>query len=148
MTAEAAKGVVVRGLMYCGVKRTVQMAVGGAGASVVRGNATGGRQAVGQVRLRNQAVGVLGHEMDRPAGGTVTTGVCFWYGKAGHWKNECPSSGDIDTRECFTCRLRGDISRVCPQRVGAAALETVGGKDESRMEHGPDERRMGPNERD
>ena len=34
MTAEAAKGAVVRGLLYCGMKRTVHMAVGGGGASL------------------------------------------------------------------------------------------------------------------
>lgn len=31
MTAEAAKGVVIRGLVYCGMRRTVYMAVGGRG---------------------------------------------------------------------------------------------------------------------
>ena len=34
MMAEAARGAVVRGLMYCGMKRTVHMAVGDGGASV------------------------------------------------------------------------------------------------------------------
>lgn len=36
MTAEAANGAVVRGLVYCGVSTTVHMAVGGGGASVIR----------------------------------------------------------------------------------------------------------------
>ena len=36
MTAEAAKGTVVRGLVYCGTSRTVHMAVTGGGASVPR----------------------------------------------------------------------------------------------------------------
>ena len=36
MTAEAAGGAVVRGLVYCGMKRTVYMAVGGGGESVPR----------------------------------------------------------------------------------------------------------------
>ena len=36
MTAEAAKGAVTRGLVYCGTKRTVHMAVSGSGASVAR----------------------------------------------------------------------------------------------------------------
>ena len=36
MTAEAAKGVVMRGLVYCGTRRTVHMAVGGGGAAVAR----------------------------------------------------------------------------------------------------------------
>ena len=34
MTAEAARGAVMRGLVYCGTKRTVHMVVGGGGASV------------------------------------------------------------------------------------------------------------------
>ena len=34
--AKAAKGTVVRGLMYCGTSRTVHMAVTGGGASVPR----------------------------------------------------------------------------------------------------------------
>lgn len=34
MTAEAANGVVVRWLLYCGMKWTVHIAVGGVGASV------------------------------------------------------------------------------------------------------------------
>ena len=36
MKPEAAKGAVVRGLVYCGMKRTVHMAVGGGGASIPR----------------------------------------------------------------------------------------------------------------
>ena len=36
MTAEAAKGAVVRGLIYCRMNRTVHIAVGGGGASVPR----------------------------------------------------------------------------------------------------------------
>ena len=36
MTAEAARGAVARGLVYCGMKRTVHMAVGGGGASILR----------------------------------------------------------------------------------------------------------------
>ena len=36
MTAEAAKGAVVRGLVYCGMKRTVHMVVGGGGARIPR----------------------------------------------------------------------------------------------------------------
>ena len=42
MTAEAAKGAVVRGLVYCGMKRTVHMAVGGGGASTLRVGPRGG----------------------------------------------------------------------------------------------------------
>ena len=37
MTAEAARGTVVRGLVYCGTRRTVHMVVGGGGASMARG---------------------------------------------------------------------------------------------------------------
>lgn len=36
MTAESAKGAVVRGLVYAGMKRTVHMTVGGGGASLTR----------------------------------------------------------------------------------------------------------------
>ena len=36
MTAEAARGAVMRGLVYCGTKRTVHIAVGGGSATVAR----------------------------------------------------------------------------------------------------------------
>ena len=36
MTAEAARGVIMTGLVYCGMRRTVHMAVEGGGATMVR----------------------------------------------------------------------------------------------------------------
>ena len=96
MTAEAAKGAVVRGLKYCGIKRTVHMAVGGGGASIPRlgpqvGTAeiqgTGGRPigpgVNGRPPVRAPPPRTVGMALPRPL-----VGACFRYRKAGHWKNE------------------------------------------------------------
>ena len=111
MTAEAAKRAVVRGLIYCGMKRTVHMAVGGGGASVpklgprmgmaeIRG--TGGRPIGPGMDERLPAVGppprTVGMALRRPL-----VGACLRCRKTGHWKNECPDGGGVDTRGCFTC---------------------------------------------
>ena len=48
---------------------------------------------------------------------------------------------------CFTCGWRGHISKDPPRRVRLAMQATEGNKDKDRIEQGPEERRMGPNER-
>ena len=119
MTAEAAKGAVVTGLVYCGSRRTVHMAVGGGGASVARANpvnaaplgAIAGVPRAGQLGRGGRVTGSgLGRTM---AGG------CFRCGLVGHWKNECPRVGGVDNRSCFTCGARGHVSRDCARRVAA-----------------------------
>ena len=125
MTAEAARGAVVRGLVYCGMKRTVHMAVGGGGASVLRlgpqvGTVeiqrTGGRpigpEMNGRLSVRGPPPRTVGTALRRPL-----VGACFRYGKAGHWKNECPYGGGADVLVCFTCGWKGHISSDCPRRV-------------------------------
>ena len=155
MTAEAAKGAVVPGLVYCGMKRTVHMAVGGGGARVPR---LGPR--VGATEIQ----GTVGHYMDPGVGGKLPTmgpppqamgmalrrplvGACFNCWKTGHWKNECPDGGGVDARGCFTCGWAGYISKDGPRRVRMARLTTGGNKDKDRIGPGPEERKMGPNER-
>ena len=49
-------------------------------------------------------------------------------------------------RGCFTCGWKGHISKDCPRRVRMAMPTIWDGKDKGRMEQGPEERRMGPNE--
>ena len=155
MTAEAAKGAVVRGLVYCGMKRTDHMAVGGGGASIPRlgprvGTAeiqgTGGRPMGHGVDGRLPAMGpppyMVGMALRRPL-----VGACFKCRKTGHWKNECPDGGGVDARGCFTCGWKGHISRDCPRRVRMAMPAVGGSKDKDRMQQGPEERRMGPNEK-
>ena len=155
MTAEAAKGAVVRGLVYCEMKRTVHMAVGGGGASIPRlgprvGTAeihvTGGRPIGpgmdGRLPARGPPPKTVGMALRRPL-----VGACFKCRKTGHWKNECPDGGGVVARGCFTCGWKGHISRDCPRRVRLALPVIGGGKDKDRMEQGPEERRMGPNER-
>lgn len=51
----------------------------------------------------------------------------------------------MDNRSCFTCGRRGHVSRDCAKRVTAAEAPTDVGKGKDRVEHGPAERRMGPN---
>ena len=106
MTAEAAKGAVVRGLIYCGMKRTVHMAVGGGGASVpmlgprvgtAETQGTGGHPIGPGMDERLPAVGLpprtMGMALRRPL-----AGVCFRCRKTGHWKNECPDGSGVDAR--------------------------------------------------
>ena len=155
MTAEAAKGAVVRGLVYCGMKRTVHMAVGGGGASIPRlgprvstaeTQGAGGRPIGpgmdGRLPARGPPSRTVGMALRRPL-----VGACFTCRKTGHWKNECPDGDGVDTRGCFTCGSKGHISRDCPRRVRMAMPVIGGSKDKHRVEQGPEERRMGPNER-
>ena len=155
MTAEAAKGAVVRGLIYCRMKRTVHMAVGGGGVSILwlgpRVGAaeiqrTGGRHIGPGMDAKPPAMGppplTIKMALRRPLVGT-----CFRCRKTGHWKNECPDGGGVDVRGCFTCGWKGHISRDCLRRVRMAMPAIGGGKDKDRIEQGPEERRMGPSEK-
>ena len=155
MTAEAAKGAVVRGLVYCGMKSTVHMAVGVGEASIPRlgpqvGAAeiqgTGGRPIGpgmnGRLPARGPPPRTVGMALRRPL-----VGACFRGWKTGHWKNECLDGGGADARGCFTCGWKGHISRDCPRWVQMAMSIIGGSKDKDRMEQGPEERRMGPNEK-
>ena len=147
MTAEAAKGAVVRGLVYCGTRRTVHMAVGGGGASVARARPVdaaplGAIAGVPRTRQLSQVGRTAGSGLRR-----TMAGGCFRCGLAGHWKNECPRAGGVDNRSCFTCGRRGHVSRDCARRVAATDAPLGVGKGKDRAEHGPAERRMGPNEK-
>ena len=91
MTAEAARGAVVRGLVYCGMTRTVQRAVGGGRASVLR---------VGPWKDATERIGRRGPRMAHktPCGpwkvgrrGMPPAGACVRCKETGHWKNECPN---------------------------------------------------------
>ena len=146
MTAEVARGAVMRGLVYCGVKRTVHMAVGGGGASVARSRPVdmAPPRAPARVPRTGQLV-----QVGRAAGvglGRTMAGGCFRCGLVGHWKNECPRMGRVDNRSCFTCGRRGHVSRDCERRVAAVGSSVGMGKGKNRVEHGPEERRLGPNE--
>ena len=147
MTAEAARGVVMRGLVYCGRRRTVHMAVGGGGASVTRMGQVDGtppRTPTGVPRARQP--GQVGKVMGAGPG-RMKAGGCFRCGLVGHWKNECPKMGGVDNRSCFTCGRRGHVSRDCTRRVMANDSPDGVGKGNARAEHGPAERRMGPNDK-
>ena len=50
-------------------------------------------------------------------------------------------------RGCFTCGWKGHISRDCPPRVRIAKPAIGGNKNKDRIDQGPEERRMGPNEK-
>ena len=147
MTAEAAKGAVVRGLVYCGTRRTVHMAVGGGGASVARTKPVdtaplGAPPREPRARQLGQVERVIGSGLGR-----TLAGGCFRCGLVGHWKNECPRGGGVDNRSCFTCGKRGHVSRDCARRVATTDAPLGVGKGKDRAEHGPAERRMGPNEK-
>ena len=147
MTAEAAQGAVMRGLVYCGTRRTVHMAVGGGGASVTRVgqvDRTPPRAPTG-VPLARQ-LGQVGKVMGAGLRRTMAGG-CFWCGLVGHWKNECPKVGGVDNRSYFTCGRRGHVSRDCARRVAANDSPDGVGKGKDRAEHGPAEQHMGPNEK-
>ena len=147
MTAEDAKGAVMRGLMHCGTRQTVHMAVGGGGAAAARARSvdTGPLRAPAWVTR----VGQLGQVGRVAAAGPRRTmaGGCFRCGLMGHWKNECPRMSRVDNRSCFTCRRRGHVSRDCARRVAPTGNQIGVGKGKDRAEHGPAEQRMGPNER-
>ena len=102
MMAEAAKGAVIRGLVYCGMRRMVHMAVGGGSVSVAR---LVHETASGQVGPKTSA----GLPVGRPPGAVGMTvrqpqvGACFRCRKPGHWKNECPDGGGVGAQGCFTC---------------------------------------------
>ena len=96
MTGEAAKGVVVRELVYCGMKRTVHMAVGGGGGSIPRLGPrvdaaeiqeTGGRHIGPEMDGKPPAMGppprTIGMALRRPL-----VGACFKCRKTGHWENK------------------------------------------------------------
>ena len=152
MTADAARGAVLRGLIYCGTRRMVHMAVGGGGASVAR------IENVGRASVRAPVPATGAGLGGRISGGGVArslrtlAGNCFRCGKVGHWKNECAGLGGVDNLSSFTCGRRGHVGRDCPKRDGGVVDPAAVGfrgvaKGKERAEHGPAEGRMGPNER-
>ena len=123
------------------------MAVGGGGASVARAKPVdaaplGAIARVPRARQLSQVGRVAGSGLGR-----TMAGGCFRCGLVGHWKNECPRAGRVDNRSCFTCGKRGHVSRDCARRVTATDAPLGVGKGKDRAEHGPAERRMGPNEK-
>ena len=147
MTAGAARGAVMRGLGYGVTRRTVHMAVGGGGAAVARARPVN----MGPLRAPTWVTqaGRLG-QVGRAAGaglGRSMTGGCFRCELVGHWKNECPRMSRVDNPSCCTCGRRGHASRDCARRVVPASAQIGVGKGNDRIEHGPVEQRMGPNER-
>ena len=146
MTAEAFNGTVVRGIVYCGTRRTVPMAVGGGGASVPRQGLQPGAIGIGARRPR--AAPATGYRPIWVSGvGTRPVGACFRYKKNGHCKNECPDGPGVVEHGCFTCGLRGHISRFYPKRAVASVGQEGAVQGKERGEHGLEEKRIGPNER-
>ena len=147
MTAEAARGAVMRGLVYCGTKRSVHMAVGGGGAAVARARPVdiGPLGVPGQVTRAGQ-LGQVGRAMGVGPGRTMAGG-CFRCGLVGNWKNECPRMSGVDNRSCFSYGRRGHVTRDCARRAASAGARIGVGKGKDRAEHGLAEQRMGPNER-
>ena len=145
MTGEAARGAVIRGLVYCGMRQTVHMAVGGGGASVARlVHGTDG----GRLDLKPSVWLPIGRPTRtvEMGGLQLQVGTCFRCLKLGHWKNECPDQGAVSTRGCFTGGWKGNISRDCPRRAGLDVQATRGIKDKGRADQGPEERRIEPSE--
>ena len=146
MMAEATRGKVIRGLVYCWTRRTVHMAVGGGGASVPRQGLQPGAVRIGPRRL--MATPATGYGPLRVSGVSERpVGSCLRCKKNGHWKNECRHGPGVVERGCFTCGLQGHISRFCPKRAVARGEQEGAVKGNERGEHGPEEKRMGPNER-
>ena len=142
MKAEAAKGVVVRGMVCCGMKQTVHMAVGSGGASMTRraqGTDNGWMSPEMVAGLHPREVGMA---VPRPV-----VGACFWCRKTGHWKNKCPCGGGVDVLECFTYGWRGHIRKDCARQVRLDMQAIVGIKDKRRRWQEPEVSRMGPNAR-
>ena len=79
--------------------------------------------------------------------GRTMAGGCFRCGLVGHWNNKCPRMGGVDNRSCFTCGRRGHVSRGCARRVAAVEASVVMSQGIDRVEHGPAERRLEPNEK-
>ena len=146
MKAEAEKGAMIRGLVYCGIRRTVHMAVGSGGASVARlaHGTDGGR---GDPR---SSTGLAIGRPTRKVGMAVRqlqVGTCFMCQKPGNWKNECPDRGGVGILSCFMYGWIGHIRRDCPRRARLDVQATCAIKDKGRVNHGPEERRMVPNEK-
>ena len=80
-------------------------------------------------------------------GGMSPVGACVRCRKVGHWKHECPNASGMVSRSCYTCRLGGHISRFCALRAVVRAEPENGVKGKERAAHGPEEKRMGLNER-
>ena len=147
MTAEAARGAVVRGLVYCGTRRTMHIAVGGGGASVARATPVDVAPLGALARVpRARQLGQVGRVTGSGLGRTMAGG-CFRCGLVRHWKDECPRTGGVDNRSCFTCGQRGHVSMDCARRVAATNAPLGVGKGKDRVEHGSAEQRIGPNER-
>lgn len=144
---EAAEGAVVWGLLYYGMKQTVHMAVGSGGASVTRqaqeiSNISGSLGMVARSLRGGPTPQAIGTAVRRSL-----VGACFRCRKTGHWKNECPDGGGIDMRGHFMCGWQRHIIKDCPRRVRLAMRTTGGNQDKERVEQGPAEKRMGPNEK-
>ena len=145
MTAEVAMGTVVLGLVYCGTRRTVHMAVGGSGASVPRQRLQPSNVGIGaRWPMATPATGYGPLRVNGVSGRPL--GACFRFKKNGHWKNECPDGPRVVERGCFTCGLWGYISRFCPRRAVASVGREGAAKGKERGEHGPVEKRMEPND--
>ena len=123
------------------------MAVGGGGASVTRARPVDMASLRAPTHMpRAEWLG----QVRRAAGagvGRAMVGGSFRCGLVGYWKNECHRVGGVDNRSCFTCGRRGHVSRDCARWVAAIDAPSGVGKGKDRAEHGPVERRMGPNEK-
>lgn len=148
MTAEAAKGAVARGLMYCGRKRTVHMAIGGRGASITRQTqGTSGRQVSPRLVVGWPPVGphprAVGITIRRPL-----VGACFRCWKTGHWKDKFPDRGWVDMRGVLRVDGEGTSVRIARDGCGwpcrrLGAIRTRPGWNKDRRRGGWDQIRGG-----